>query len=118
MPLKIRIGVDADTGQSIAAQLTTSDVDDSSHVRPILDLVTRPITSFTGGSVDDRNRVCGGVGRHAAVVIAQRRLTAVPRCFERHFGSSRSPLTGELKAAARPRPARGTKSRLRSALVR
>jgi hypothetical protein len=80
---KIRIGVDADTGQIIAAQLTTSDVDDSSQVRSILDLVTRPISSFTRGSVDDRNRVCGGLGRQAAVVIAQLRSTVVPSALPR-----------------------------------
>src|SRR3954469_18883357 len=37
---KLHLGVDADTGQIVAAELTTHDVDDGSQVGPLLDQVT------------------------------------------------------------------------------
>ena len=44
---KLHIGVDADTGQIIAAELTSKDVDDGSQVGPLLDQIDGPIASFT-----------------------------------------------------------------------
>ena len=45
---KLHIGVDADTGQIVAAALTTNDVDDGSQAGPLLDQIERPIASVTG----------------------------------------------------------------------
>src|SRR5215208_1911715 len=50
---KMHIGVDADTGQIVAATLTTHDVDDGSQVGPLLDQVDGPIASFTGDGAYD-----------------------------------------------------------------
>ena len=44
---KLHIAVDADNGQIAAAALTTSDVDDASQVRALLDQVDGPVASFT-----------------------------------------------------------------------
>jgi Transposase DDE domain len=41
---KLHIGVDADTGQIMATELTTNDIDDGSRVGPLLDQVAGPIT--------------------------------------------------------------------------
>lgn len=72
---KLHLGVDADTGEIVAAKLTTNDVDDGSQVGPLLDQVTRPVASFTGDGAFDRDDVYGEVAeRHpdAAVIIPPR----------------------------------------------
>src|ERR1700730_760141 len=50
-------GVDADTGQIIAAELTSKDVDDGSQVGPMLEQIAGPIASFTGDGAYDRDDV-------------------------------------------------------------
>src|SRR3954451_7008860 len=45
---KLHIGMDAETGQILATELTTHDVDDGSQVGPLLDQITGPLASFTG----------------------------------------------------------------------
>ena len=69
---KLHIGVDADTGQIVATQLTTNDVDDGSQVGPLLDQVSGPEASFTGDGAYDRDDVYSAViERHsnAAVIV-------------------------------------------------
>ena len=77
---KMHLGVDADTGQIVAATLTTHDVDDGSQVGPLLDQVDGPIASFTGDGAYDQDGVYASVGeRHPeAAVIVPPRATAVP----------------------------------------
>ena len=48
---KLHIGVDAQTGEILASELTTSDVDDGSQVEPLLD--QSPLASFTGDGAYD-----------------------------------------------------------------
>ena len=76
---KLHIGVDADTGEIVAAALTSNDVDDGSQVGPLLDQVRRPVASFTGDGAYDRDDVYGEVvARHPdAAVIAPPRSSAV-----------------------------------------
>jgi hypothetical protein len=45
----LHIGMDAETGEIVAAELTTNAVGDASQVGPLLDLVVGPVASFTGG---------------------------------------------------------------------
>ena len=45
---QLHLGVDADTGQIVAAALTTPDVDDGSQAGPLLDQVAGPVATFTG----------------------------------------------------------------------
>ncbi len=77
---KLHLGRDADTGQIVAATLTTHDVDDGSQVGPLLDQVDGPIASFTGDGAYDQDGVYASVAeRHpAAAVIVPPRSTAVP----------------------------------------
>src|SRR3984957_9247670 len=45
---KLHIGMDADTGEIVAAALTTNDVDDAYQVGPLLDQIEGSLASFTG----------------------------------------------------------------------
>jgi len=77
---KLHLGVDADTGQIVAAVLTTNDVDDGSQVGPFLDQTDGPVTSFTADGAFDRDDVYAEVAaRHPdAAVIVPPRSGAVP----------------------------------------
>jgi Transposase DDE domain len=77
---KLHIGVDADTGQIIAAELTSNDVDNGSQVGPLLEQIAAPIASFTSDGAYDRDDVYREVcQRHPeATVIVPPRSNAVP----------------------------------------
>jgi len=77
---KLHIGLDADTGQIVAAALTTKDVDDGVEVGPLLDQVPGPVASFTADGAYDQDGVSTAVAeRHPeAAVIVPPRSTAVP----------------------------------------
>src|SRR6476619_2438375 len=77
---KLHIGMDAETGQIVAAALTTNDVDDGSQVGPLLDQVAAPVVSFTADGAYDQEGVAAAVAeRHPeAAVIVPPRSTAVP----------------------------------------
>ena len=72
--------MDADTGQIIAAELTSKDVDDGSQVGPLLEQIAGPVASFTGDGAYDRDDVYSVVcQRHRdAAVIVPPRSSAVP----------------------------------------
>jgi len=77
---KLHIGVDAETGQIVAASLTAKEVDDGAEVGPLLDQITGAVASFTGDGGYDQDRVSAAVAeRHPkAAVIVPPRATAVP----------------------------------------
>jgi hypothetical protein len=77
---QLHIGVDADTGRIVAAELTAQDVVDASQVGPLLDQVADPIASFTADGAYDQDGVYAEVGaRHPnAAVIVPPRSSAVP----------------------------------------
>src|SRR3954463_6708998 len=77
---KLHLGRDADTGQIVAATLTTHDVDDGSQVGPLLDQVDGPIASFIGDRAYDQDGVYASVGERypEAAIIVPPRSTAVP----------------------------------------
>jgi hypothetical protein len=77
---KLHVGRDADTGQIVAATLTSHDVDDGSQVGPLLDQVDGQIASFTGDGAYDQDGVYASVAeRHPeAAIIVPPRSTAVP----------------------------------------
>ena len=50
---KLHLGVDADTGEIVAAELTSNDIDDGSQVGPLLDQGTRPVASPSETSRSD-----------------------------------------------------------------
>src|SRR5215213_9996543 len=76
----LHLGRDADTGQIVAATLSTHDVDDGSQVGPLLDQVDGPIASFTGDGAYDQDGVCASVAERypEAAIIVPPRSTAVP----------------------------------------
>jgi hypothetical protein len=76
---KLHIGVDAGSGQIVAAALTTNDVDDATQVGTLLDQVG-PIASFTADGAYDQDGVYGEIAeRHPdAAVIVPPRSSAVP----------------------------------------
>jgi hypothetical protein len=77
---KLHIGIDAETGQILASELTTSDVDDGAQVEPLLDQLPAPLASFIGDGAYDQAGVYGMVAKHHpdAEVIVPPRSTAVP----------------------------------------
>jgi Transposase DDE domain len=77
---KLHIGVGAETGQILASELTTSEVDDGSQVEPLLDQITGSLASFTGDGAYDQAGVYDAVAeRHPdANVIVPPRSPAVP----------------------------------------
>ncbi|MFD2227507.1 IS5 family transposase [Microvirga arabica] len=76
---KLHIGVDADTGQVLASELTSNDVDDGSQVEPLLDQIPGPLTSVIGDGAYDQTGIYSAVAtRHPdADVIIPPRSTAV-----------------------------------------
>jgi hypothetical protein len=77
---KLHLGMDAGTGQIVAAVLTDKDADDGSQVSPLLDQVAAPVVSFTADGAYDQEGVAAAVAaRHPeAAVIVPPRSTAVP----------------------------------------
>jgi len=77
---KLHIGLDADTGQIVAATLTTKEVDDGAEVGTLLDQVPGPLASFTADSAYEQEGVAAIVAeRHPeAAIIVPPRSTAVP----------------------------------------
>ncbi len=77
---KLHIGLDAGTGQIVAATLTTKEVDDGAEVGPLLDQVGGPVASFTADGAYDQKGVAATVAeRHPeAAIIVPPRSTAVP----------------------------------------
>jgi len=76
----LHLGVDADTGQIVAAVVTGCEADAGAQVGPLLDQVTGPVASVTGDGAYDQEGVYASVAqRHPeAAVIVPPRATAVP----------------------------------------
>src|SRR3954471_15531501 len=51
---KLHLGVDADTGQIVAAAMAGPDTDDAAQVGPLLDQISGPVASFTGDGAYDQ----------------------------------------------------------------
>jgi DDE family transposase len=77
---KLHLGVDADTGQIVAAALTGREADDGAQVGPMLDQVAGPVASVTGDGAYDQDSVYASVAqRHPeAAIIVPPSSTAVP----------------------------------------
>src|SRR6202034_1076381 len=76
---KLHLGADSDTGQIVAAGLTSKEVDDAVQVGPLLDQVTGAVSSVTADGAYDQDGVYADVAdRHPdAAVIVPPRCTAV-----------------------------------------
>ena len=77
---KLHIGINADTGQIVAAALTAKKVDNGFEVGPLLNQVPGPVASFTGDGAYDQDGVSTAVAeRHPkAAIVVPPRSTAVP----------------------------------------
>jgi len=77
---KFHIGLDADTGQIVAAVLTTKEVDDGSQAGSLLDQVAASVAPFTADGAYDQDSVSAVVAeRHPeAAITVPPRSTAVP----------------------------------------
>src|SRR3954469_3753326 len=77
---KLHIGVDADTGQILASELTSSDIDDGSQIEPLLDQIPTPLASLIGDGAYDQTDIYSTVAKRYpdADVIIPPRSTAVP----------------------------------------
>jgi hypothetical protein len=76
---KLHIGVDTETGQILASELTSSDVDDGSQVGPLLDQIRAPLASFIGDGAYDQTGIYDTITKRdpEADVIVPPRSTAV-----------------------------------------
>ena len=77
---KLPLGVDADTGQIVAAALTGPEADDAAQGGPLLEQIDEAVASFTGDGAYDQEDVYDAVAqRHpATAVIIPPRSDAVP----------------------------------------
>jgi len=72
---KLHIGINAGSGEIVAIELTTKDVDDAAQTDTLLDQITDPVASFTADGAYDQDRVYQAVAeRHpdAAVIVPPR----------------------------------------------
>jgi Transposase DDE domain len=77
---KLHLGIDDDSGEIVAIELTRRDIDDGSRTGALLDQLTDPLASFTGDGAYDQDKVYRAIAaRHPdAAVIVPPRTTAVP----------------------------------------
>jgi hypothetical protein len=77
---KLHLGVDAESGEIVAIELTRKEIDDAARTAALLDQLIDPIASFTADGAYDQDRVYETVAEHApdAAVIVPPRATAVP----------------------------------------
>jgi Transposase DDE domain len=77
---KLHLGVDGESGEILAIELTRKESDDAARTAALLDQLTDPIASFTADGAYDQDRVYETVAeRHPdAAVIVPPRATAVP----------------------------------------
>jgi IS5 family transposase len=72
---KLHIGVDADSGEIVAVEVTRRDIDDAAVVVTLLDQIADAITSFTADGAYDQGQVSQAVAeRHpdAAIIVPPR----------------------------------------------
>ena len=77
---KLHIGIDGQSGEIVAIELTKKESDDAARTDALLDQLPDPLASFTADGAYDQDRVYETVGeRHPdAAVIVPPRATAVP----------------------------------------
>lgn len=77
---KLHIGIDGESGEIVAIELTKKESDDGARTAALLDQLTDPLASFTADGAYDQDRVYETVAeRHPdAAVIVPPRATAIP----------------------------------------
>ena len=77
---KLHLGLDGESGEIVAIELTRKEIDDAARSGALLDQITNPIASFTADGAYDQERVYETVAERYpdATVIVPPRTTAVP----------------------------------------
>ena len=77
---KLHIGIDGESGEIVAIELTKKESDDGARTAALLDQLTDPLVSFTADGAYDQDRVYETVAkRHPdAAVIVPPRATVIP----------------------------------------
>ena len=90
---KLHIGIDGESGEIVAIELTKKESDDGARTAALLDQLTDPLASFTADGAYDQDRVYETVAeRHPdAAVIEQPRFRARPPRLLRHNGTGPAP---------------------------
>ena len=80
---KLRLAVDADSGQIVAVTLTEQEVDDSSQVEVLLNQIESPIDQVTADGACDGEPTYDTIAAHdqGITVVIPPRETAVPHQF-------------------------------------
>jgi hypothetical protein len=72
---KLHIGIDADSGEIVAIEVTGKDIDDAAMVDPLLRQIADPIASFSADGLYDQDRVSQAVTERdpdAAIIVPPR----------------------------------------------
>ena len=76
---KLHLGIEANTGQIVAASVTAKEVDDGAEVGPLLDQVDAAVAAFVADGGYDQGGVYTSVAqRHPDAAVVVPRTTAVP----------------------------------------
>ena len=81
----MHIGIDANTGEIVAATLTTKDVDDASEVGPLLEQLEGQLASFTADGAYDQESVYDAVAAldsEGSVIVPPRSTAALSATAE------------------------------------
>ena len=100
---KLHIGIDGESGEIVAIELTKKESDDAARTDALLDQFTDPLASFTGDGAYDQDRVYETVAeRHPnAAVIVPPRATAVPGPSAKNAPTQRDRHIQEIVAHGR-----------------
>jgi hypothetical protein len=82
---KLHLGLDSETGQIVAATLTTKEVDDRAQIGALLDQVPALVASFTGDGAYDQEDVCATIADchpEAAIIVPPRSTAVSSQTFE------------------------------------
>ena len=61
---KLHLGVEAESGEIVAIELTRKEIDDAARSGALLDQITDPVASFTADGAYDQDKVYEGVAEH------------------------------------------------------
>src|SRR4051794_22405184 len=75
---RLHLAVDPDSGDILAAELTTTDEGDASQVGPLLDQIDGPVSAVLADGAYDGEPIYQAVAQRHAVVVIPPRSTAVP----------------------------------------
>jgi IS5 family transposase len=78
---KLHIGLDANSGEIVAFDLTDKDVDDASHVEPLLDQLVEAPRSFMADGAYDRSGVLDAVLARNPKAVQRSRLSPFCNTF-------------------------------------